>query len=207
MLRTFKEYIDSPMMYLDEEKLSRVWKLAQKDGGSFGIITAFRDEFTHKENVARNKELISKVRKAGFGYWVLNGSWIETDEDGKRKEVSEDSLFIAAPSTMTNGSKLLRSFIVTNAKKYDQDSAIFKEDNTDVVKLFQYKTWKGDKRVVSEKIISLGKFNVGSIQSAYSKIRGSGRKFVFEGVYKRNPHSYCDAVMLSRPDLELQRLE
>lgn len=201
-MKTFKEFNET--LYLDEEKLSRVWQLAQKGAVPFGIMTGFRDEFTRAENLGRNKKIIDLARKAGFGYWVLDGSWVETSNTGKRKRVSEDSLFIAAPKTMKGSSKKIRKFIVNNVRDYDQDSGIFKESDSDTVKLFQHKIWKNGERIIQEKIIDIGQFNVAKIQTAYSKIRGSGSKFVFEGVYKRNPKGFGDAFLLSRPDLELE---
>lgn len=188
-MKTFKTFVN-------EEKLSRVWAMATKESGVFGLITAFRGDNSLKENTVLNKKLMSDVRSAGFGYWVLSGRWIETTEDGKKIDVGEETLFISAPKDMENKGAKLKDFIIKMVKKYDQDAAVFKTDESkDVIKLFIYKEWKDNKRVVSNKIISIGKFTPNKIADAYSKIRGSGRTFVFEGVIDTNPTGFMNAIV------------
>ena len=53
-MKTFKSH-------LKETTLSRVFRHFQNKNIPVGIITAFRDEFTYKQNVKRNKVLAGKI--------------------------------------------------------------------------------------------------------------------------------------------------
>jgi len=73
-MKTFKSH-------LKETTLSRVFRHFQNKNIPVGIITAFRDEFTYKQNVKRNKVLAGKIKKARYGYVYVDGHWKEKDKD------------------------------------------------------------------------------------------------------------------------------
>jgi hypothetical protein len=180
--------------FLNEEKLSRVWQMAKKEGFVWGIVTAYRGENDEATNKKLMNQLKQDVRDAGYGFWELDGRWVETDEQGEKADVGERSLFIAAPKG-TDGEEM-RQFIMDMTQKYDQDAGIYKSDpeaDSDIM-LYQHKSERDGERVVDEDHFSIGKFNPNKISDAYSKIDGSGRTFVFESVVDYNAGSFMGAM-------------
>jgi len=167
---------------LNEEKLSRVWQMANQKGFVWGIITGYRGENDEKTNEAINRKLKRDIRKQGYGFWELDGRWVETDEGGNKQDIGERSLFVAAPKG-TDGNDFLR-FMIDMTQKYDQDASVYKNDPEpeSPVMLYQYKNEKDGDRVVDEDHFPIGKFNANKIADNYSKILGNGRTFVFESV-------------------------
>jgi len=186
--------VDNHVSALNEEKLSRVWQLATKDGYVWGIVTGYRAEYDESENIKRNDQLKKDIRKQGYGYWELDGRWQETGEDGTKQDVGERSIFIAAPKD-TDGKDFLK-FMIDMTQKYDQDAAVYKNDTEGdaPVMLYQYKSIKDGKRVVDEDHFPIGKFNPNKIAENYSKVLGSGRTFVFESI--RESHSLKEFINL-----------
>jgi hypothetical protein len=171
----------------NEEKLSRVWQMAKTNGYTWGIISAYRGDKSEIENKQRQNQLKKEIRKAGFGFWELEGHWLETQKDGTKVDKKEKALFVAAPKTV-EGNKI-KEFIVQKTEEYDQDGGIYKDDPEEdaPIMLYQYKDSKehpdGTKeRVVDRDHFSIGKFNANKIAENYSKIIKSGRTFVFESV-------------------------
>ena len=140
------------------------------------IITAFRGDFTYKENVNRNKQLASKIKKAGFGYVFIDGHWIEADNPDTSGK--EDSI-------MVNGtdSDLLKKLGIKWMKEYNQDSVVFKPTGTNNADLI-FQNGKTEKLgVVTEKELAKIKTDLDRTSgSGFSKLRNRGeRTFVFEG--------------------------
>jgi hypothetical protein len=159
---------------LNESSLSRVWKHTQN---GFSILTAFRGEFNEKENLKRNRELQTEIRKRGYGYFKLDGHWVENmDDDSKENlDVAEESFFIPiGDKTSEEFQKDIMDFIHF-FKDLPQDAAVIKTPEQDGVHLL-YKN--GDMELAGKK----GKFKADSVAQAYSKMKhGSGdRTFVFE---------------------------
>ena len=59
------------------------------------ILSAFRDEFTKKENYERNRELKARLLERGYGVTKVAGSYIENFQTPKAMEVSEESFFVS----------------------------------------------------------------------------------------------------------------
>jgi len=178
---------------LNEEKLSRVWQMAEKNGWVWGIVSGDRGELGDEENKERMKELKKDVRKMGYGFWELTGRWREKTEKGEEVELWERSLFVAAPKG-TDGNEF-RENIMNLVQKYDQDAGIYKDNPEDPeIMLYQYKTIRDGERVVDEDHFSIGRFHPQKIGEAYSKIDKSGRTFVFEAVVDYNPGSFMGAM-------------
>lgn len=159
MLNSFNKYVN-------ETSLSRVYAHF-KDDPPIAIITAFRGDYSYKENVARNRKLAAEIKRAGYGYIFVDGHWVE-DQGNNASDTSEDSIFVIGNDD-DNGK--LKGFVRQWVKKYNQDAALFKDEkSTDVALMFK-----------DGKIEAIGRFNPGRIAQAYTKLRGrTGGTFVFE---------------------------
>lgn len=162
-MKTYKEW-------MNEATLSRVLSHVKGDKPVV-IMTAFRGGNTYKENVKRNKALAQTFRKAGYGYFFVDGHWVEKDGNNEN-DTSEDSVFIIGNA---NDSGQLKKLAIELMKKYNQDAIIFKpEKETTITLLFQ-----------DGKSESLGKTTPDKVAQAYTKLRGrGGRTFVFESAYE-----------------------
>ena len=58
-------------------------------------LSAFRNEFTKKENLERNRELKAELLGRGYGVTRILGSYIENFETPKAIEVAEESFFVS----------------------------------------------------------------------------------------------------------------
>ncbi len=166
MLKGFREFIT-------ETTLSRVFKHFESDL-PVTIITAFRGDYNYEENVKRNKQLASKIRKAGYGYVFVDGHWVEKNGNNS-DDTSEDSILVIGNED-DNGK--LKGLVKKWIKEYDQDAAVFKDENTKNVSLMYQ----------NGSLEDLGTFKPNKIAQAYTKLRGrAGATFVFESAsYTKN---------------------
>lgn len=148
-----------------EITLSRVWQQATEPDRQFAIITAFRRVHTREKNLARNKSLGADLTTAGFGFWVLDGHWIENRGTPGESDASEDAFFVSSDGTQREFCKILQNLIV----KYEQEACIIRLPG-DVVRLF---TADGNN-------VPLGKFDPQRVAKDYSRIRTDGGTFTFE---------------------------
>jgi len=81
------------MTTLQETSLARVWQHVNS-ARPVGIVTAFRGEYDRETNIQRNKALASDVRNLGYGFFFLDGFWVENQGTDHERHVSEDSLFV-----------------------------------------------------------------------------------------------------------------
>jgi len=108
--------------YLNESSLSRVWK--HNDNHDCGAMTAFRkvgdcgdgNEYTRKENNARNKSLLAKLKTKGYGIIKLKGKY---PEGGVTR--NEDLFFIVDLKDNENLLKDMKKF----GEQFEQDSILF----------------------------------------------------------------------------------
>lgn len=153
--------------YLTETTLSRVYRHFKSER-PIVVMTAFRGDKTYKDNVKRNRQLAAMIKNAGYGYFFVDGHWVEGDGNNK-EDTSEDSIFIIGDPD-DNGK--LKGLATNWMKKYNQDAILFKDASktAKVELIFQ----NGSKE-------SIGGFKPEKIAQAYTKIRGrGGRTFVFE---------------------------
>ena len=88
-----KELFESWNKYLIAEGgLSRNWSHMQEH--DCALISAARNSYTYKENLARGHELEAFIMEAGYGYKTERGSFIENFKTPQAIEVSEKSLFV-----------------------------------------------------------------------------------------------------------------
>lgn len=100
--------------FLTEAKLSRIFKYVEDPQMSFGIVSAFRGQYSPKENMKRHAQLKQMVRGMGLGFIELKGGYKE--EGGY---VEELSLFVPKAS---------RDQIVQAGKAFDQHSVMYKDE-------------------------------------------------------------------------------
>lgn len=160
---------------ISESSLSRVWQHAQSDK-PFAILTAFRGEYTEEENRRRNEQLAAQIKRAGFGYFFLDGYWIENEGTPEEVHVSEDSIFaIGNPQNQNKFAQLIKNM----GKQFQQEAVVIKSNDETIV----YDLNTGDQQV-------LNNLSAGALGSVYSKLRNNKKSntFVFES--ERDSHGY-----------------
>lgn len=169
---------------LEESSLSRVWQFATQPGRVFAILTAFRGEYSYEENVQRNSELKKEARANGFGFFEMEGHWVENPGTPQEEDVVEESLFISLPA-QPNAEQKLYDFTLDMIRKYDQEGAVIKPV-TDSNEIFIIGR--------DENMFSIGEFKPMKVAQAYSKMKG-GKTFVFESAVS---HSWIGKIKSNR---------
>ena len=155
--------------FSEGNKLSRVWQVASDPDRVFAILTAFRGENARSENLQRNAELAADLRASGLGMFVVDGFWVENPKTPHENHVSEDAYFVSAPLGSPEADRF-ESAILKLVQKYSQEAAIVKLDGDEEVSLlFQ----NGSRE-------SVGAFHPNRIAQAYTRLRKTGKTFVFE---------------------------
>jgi hypothetical protein len=154
-------------MLLSELKLSRVYQAFSQTNHPAGLITAFRHEFKHADNVKRNYELARTVHEAGFGFVWVDGAWVENEGTPDEQHVSEVSLLIHAHDG--EGPKLFE-LMKAMCAKYNQDGFVFKDGK---------ETGVFDR--TGKEQVSFNQVKYNQLSKMYTKLRtGDQRSFVFE---------------------------
>ena len=122
---------------LTEAGLSRVIQKISQEKNDFAIITAYRDQYSKKQNIQRNRELRSQFNKRRMGVYQLVGHWRECSledvdyEDcpaDKLVDVVERSYLVTRPGTMTV--EEFKSLIQRLTGDFDQDASLVSIDGT-----------------------------------------------------------------------------
>lgn len=160
-MKTFKNLIQ-------ESSLSRVFSHFENDN-TLVILTAFRGDKSSSENIANNKKIASEFKKAGFGYFFVDGYWIENKGEEDEKKVSEDSIFVISNELR---SKELINLAYNLASNYNQD-AIFVKTKEETYLYFK----NGSKEKLN------GSLKLNKIGDFYTKLRNNKKAntFIFEG--------------------------
>ena len=87
-------------------------------------MSAERGDKSKKENKERSKQLEKDIRGRGMGMTKAKGAFVETDDDGKRREVGERS-YIVTPGK--KGKRKFKKEVSALGKKHDQDSVLIKQ--------------------------------------------------------------------------------
>jgi len=147
-------------MRLEETSISRlITSMRSKD---FAMITAFRASNSKATNKQRNREMLKKhFRTEGMGGTAVKGSWAETQADGSKKEVSEDSFMIVRPANVTP--EKFRSIVLSAIKEYEQDAAVIGLGGK-IRLLFQ----NGKEQEIGKE----GRVQDGDVEGAFSRMRG-----------------------------------
>lgn len=156
---------------INEASIGRAYRHLKNDEIPVGFITAFRGgQENREENIRRNKHLAAQVRKAGYGYFFLDGGWIENQGTPEEIAVEEDSIFIVGNR---NDNGKLKGLLQKWMKEYDQDGVLLKPEGESDVHLL----------LNNGEDINIGSFSVGRAAEGFSRIRG--HEFHFESI--RNP--------------------
>lgn len=115
-MKTLVEFLNDDG--LDETNLSRLQEYM--GNSSLGIISAFRDRYSLLVNRSRNRELVSDIKEAGFGYIELEGHTVEGD-----KEVKEESFLVFSSEGKADDGHLL-GFMKKEGAKFNQESVLLK---------------------------------------------------------------------------------
>lgn len=159
--------------YLKEASLSRIWKHIE-EGRPFGMITAFRGDYTRKDNLARNKKMEAAIRAAGYGFFRMEGHYIEGYGSGNAQDVKEQSFFVIGDSGDDETFKL---FLKQQGKKFDQDSIFYFDPEKKKGFLIGTNStgWPG-----LNKEMDVGKWHPSKVGEFYSKMKR--QTFVFEKI-------------------------
>lgn len=152
---------------LTEASLSRVWQHLTSDR-PVALLTAFRGEFDREQNVQRNKTLAAQIKQAGYGYFFVDGYWVENEGTENEVHVAEDSIFAIGSADKETEFKQLA---IQLGKKYNQDAVLIKDSTG--VKLYDQ---------VGNSFLDLGEFKPGKLAQAYTRLRNNkdSNTFVFE---------------------------
>lgn len=173
IFETFSEFHsksdDSAWLHLDEAGLSRI--LTHIETRNIGFVTAFRggSSVPLEQNRARNRQLQSDIRQAGFGFLRVQGSWPENEGTPEEQQVVEESFLVIGKEGDDNGQ--LKGFLKKVGAKYNQDAVIFKPWNTTTASLIFMSN--------PSTLEPIGTFSLNpqNINKMYSKFKG--HKFVF----------------------------
>jgi hypothetical protein len=112
---------------ITEDSLNRLQEVHRKNG--YAIVSACRNEFTKEENEKRTNQLKEILQKSSFSFKKVLGGFIETKEDGSKKEVKEKSFIIYnydKNGNIAEKDKLFK-FALQICKKFNQDSILYSE--------------------------------------------------------------------------------
>lgn len=169
---------------INESSLSRILSHVNSER-DFAIFTAYRGIYSHNENKARNASLAADIKKLGYGFFHLDGYFIENMGKSDEKHVKEDSLFV-----ISNGDPAFQKRIQEFNEKYNQEAWLLKADN----KIYIIDTASREKN-------DLGNYHPGKISQFYSKLKTAHNgTFVFEGAReeKGNLAKYLDSVLAKK---------
>jgi hypothetical protein len=117
-----RKKINANEEYIDETSLSRVVSKVKK--GGIATVSAERGDKSKSENKARSKQLEKDIRGRGMGMTKAKGSFVEVDDEGKRREVGERS-YVVTPGK--KGKRKFKKAVAALGKKHDQDSVLIKQ--------------------------------------------------------------------------------
>jgi hypothetical protein len=147
---------------------------------NIGIISAFRGRYTKQENMSRSGQLESAIRAAGFGFYRLEGHYIEGYGSEQSKDVKERSYLIIGNKGDDSGN--LKGFLKKMGAKFNQDSILYKSYDTKNAVLIGTQSQDEDGNKVEfpglGKEFSVGEFKPMKVNQFYSKMKG--KPFVFE---------------------------
>lgn len=158
--------------HLKEASLSRIWKHIE-EGRPFGMITAFRWNFDLKQNLARNKQLEAAIRSAGYGFFRMEGHYIEGFGTDNEQPVKEQSFFVIGDDDHAT----FKLFLKQQGTRFEEDS------------IFYYDPEKKRGFLVGtnntgfpgkNKELDVGKWHPSKVGEFYSKMKR--QTFVFETI-------------------------
>lgn len=104
---------------LEEKSLNRI--LDHMKAHDSGFITAYRSEYSKKENQQRNRSLLAKLQSNRYGVTSVEGSYIENYGTADEIEVGEHVFFVVDLQDKGN----LKNDLIILGEEFDQDSILF----------------------------------------------------------------------------------
>jgi len=162
------------MKSFNESSLSRVWQHFKNDDRTVVVLTSSREGMLDTDVIKGNKYIAAKLQNAGFGYFFVEGHFIENKGDSDEAKAKEESIFAIAEREKSN--KLI-SLAHALANRYNQDAIIVKEGKGDSsISYFLNKD--------NTKTALKGKLSPGKIGDYYTRLHNNKKAntFVFESV-------------------------
>lgn len=177
-----------------EASLSRMMGLAKR--GQFAILTAYRGEFSERQNLQRNRQLLTRLNVIKMGVHQLIGHWQECSDPtlswdqcdpSLKRDVVERSFFVYNSTRDPQFEQIMRELCV----EFEQDGMLIgSEGVTDLV------------ITKSGEHIPLGGLTLGKVSQAYSQhIRKRSVPFVFEGL--EMPANNIERLLWSKIGLQV----
>lgn len=107
------------MRRINEKSLSRTYSHMQEH--DTGLITAYRSEFSKRENQQRNRNLLARLQSKRYGVTSMKGSYIENYGTKDAIEVGEHVFFVV--DLADRGT--LKADLTELGEMFDQDSVLF----------------------------------------------------------------------------------
>lgn len=165
-----KELLEKWEKFLTESGLSRLYQHMMEHDSA--ILSAFRNEYSNKENYERSRELKAQLLSAGYGVTKTDGSYVENFDTPEAIEVAEQSLFISN----RGGAADFINEIARLGEEYEQDSVlIIPEGGQDAYLLG---TRQGNDFPPFGQQINVGNVKMGEEAEFMSRVKG--RPFVFD---------------------------
>jgi len=161
---------------------------------NIGIISASRGRYTKSENLDRSRKLESDIRASGFGFYRLEGHYIEGYKTDKAKDVKERCYLVIGEKMADNGN--LKGILKKLGSKYNQDSILYKPYNDKKAYLIGTQATDEEGNSVDfpglGREVSVGEFKPMKVGEFYSRMKG--KPFVFEsyGVPKTWVEMYAE---------------
>ena len=155
---------------LQESGLSRVYGHIMEHDSS--IISAFRGEYSKKENYERSRILKAKMLDQRFGVTKVKGSYVENFETPEALEVVEQSMFVLNK----NDDPDFDQNLVKLSKEYEQDAVLFIPQGGKGAYL--YGTKEGNDYPPLDQTIEVGDLKMGEEDEFMTRIRS--RPFTFK---------------------------
>jgi len=173
--KPFKKFIAESKKFLQESSLSRIYR--RMDKHDYGTISAFRGNYTHEENMQRNKSLVSKMLAKGYSVTAIDGGYIENydNDELENQEVFENSYFVADIKDKGTLEKDLRKW----GEMFEQDSVMFGNAG-EKPSLIGTSKRPGQKLSYGQKIMSFDASKFGYKGMFFSKV--NNRPFTFESL-------------------------
>ena len=187
-----EEYMN--MHQLDEGSIARLYQ--HTIDRNIGIVTAFRGRYTKTENLARNAKLQSDIRGAGFGFYRLEGHYIEGFGSEASKDMKEQSFLVVGDLKEDSGR--LKGMLKKWGAKWNQDSVLYKSNTGKNAVLMgtQSKDEEGNPVEFPGMgvEVNIGEFKPMKVNQFYSRMKG--KPFVFEsyGVQMTWMEAYAEYI-------------
>ncbi|MBP7653090.1 hypothetical protein KA977_06690 [Candidatus Dependentiae bacterium] len=143
-----------------------------------GVITAFRSEYSYRENLQRNRSLLSKLFYSRYSVTAVRGVYIENFATNDAKEISATIFFV----TDIKHKKTLEKDLRKLGEEFEPDSILFIPSPGNRAYLWgtnqsQYPGYG--------KVKKFSQLNINSFDEFMTKIQGS--PFIFESIKEHIP--------------------